>query len=233
MKFNRKKAINLLDKLEFQDLFIEELGWNYCQTDTLNLKVNDSLFQLEAIAEKKGIIVYLCHAKNGQLPDYNTRKKIDTEITNYSQEHLIIYTDKKEQIWQWVRREIGKPLAIREYRYHLKQTGESLIQKLEELYISFEAEENLTLYEVTKRTKKAFDLDKITKKFYDQFQKEHTKFLRFITIISQNFDKNWYTYLMLNRLMFVYFLQKKGFLNSDINYLRNKLSEIKTIVKMK
>src|SRR3989338_4501014 len=32
---------------------------------------------------------------------------------------------------------------------------------------------------------------------------------------------------MLNRLMFVYFTQKKGFLNGDINYLQNKLTECK------
>ena len=32
---------------------------------------------------------------------------------------------------------------------------------------------------------------------------------------------------MLNRLMFIYFIQKKGFLDDDIDYLRNKLQESK------
>ena len=34
---------------------------------------------------------------------------------------------------------------------------------------------------------------------------------------------------MLNRLMFVYFIQKKGFLNEDINYLNNRLAQVKEI----
>ena len=32
---------------------------------------------------------------------------------------------------------------------------------------------------------------------------------------------------MLNRLMFIYFIQRKHFLDNDPNYLRNKLSEVK------
>ena len=33
---------------------------------------------------------------------------------------------------------------------------------------------------------------------------------------------------MLNRLMFCYFIQKKGFLDLNVNYLREKLSWVKT-----
>jgi hypothetical protein len=32
---------------------------------------------------------------------------------------------------------------------------------------------------------------------------------------------------MLNRLMFIYFIQKKGFLGGEANYLRNKLEASK------
>jgi hypothetical protein len=32
---------------------------------------------------------------------------------------------------------------------------------------------------------------------------------------------------MLNRMMFIYFIQKKGFLDGDTNYLANKLKESK------
>ncbi|MEQ8226386.1 MAG: DNA methyltransferase, partial [Candidatus Eremiobacterota bacterium] len=37
------------------------------------------------------------------------------------------------------------------------------------------------------------------------------------------FDKEWYASVMLNRLMFVYFIQKKSFLDNDPDYLRNRL----------
>ena len=37
--------------------------------------------------------------------------------------------------------------------------------------------------------------------------------------------QKWYVSVMLNRLMFIYFIQKKGFLDNDINYLQTKLRE--------
>ena len=36
-------------------------------------------------------------------------------------------------------------------------------------------------------------------------------------------DREWYASVMLNRLMFVYFIQRKGFLDADPAYLRNRL----------
>ncbi len=48
-------------------------------------------------------------------------------------------------------------------------------------------------------------------------------FLDFIKGIQPQGDREWYASLMLNRLMFVYFIQKKGFLDGDPDYLRNRL----------
>ncbi len=39
-------------------------------------------------------------------------------------------------------------------------------------------------------------------------------------------DREWYASLMLNRLMFVYFIQKKGFLDGDTTYLQNRLATV-------
>jgi hypothetical protein len=44
-----------------------------------------------------------------------------------------------------------------------------------------------------------------------------------ITDLKKNRNKQWYTSVMLNRLMFCYFIQKKGFLDGNSNYLRDKL----------
>ncbi len=67
--------------------------------------------------------------------------------------------------------------------------------------------------------------EKVTKKFYGEFKKAHGAFLSFIKGVEQRGDKEWYASLMLNRLMFIYFIQKKGFLDEDIHYLRNKLKQ--------
>ena len=161
------------------------------------------------------------------IPDYATRRKIQREVAKSVHEHLIIYTDAEQttQIWQWVKREPGKPLACREHRYNRGLSGESLIQKLETIAVSFDEEEGLTLIDVRGRVRAAFDVERVTKRFYDRFKTEHTQFLRFLEGLPDQEMERWYASVMLNRLMFIYFIQKKDFLNNDPDYLRTKLGE--------
>jgi hypothetical protein len=63
--------------------------------------------------------------------------------------------------------------------------------------------------------------------FYEEFQKQHAVFLKFITGIPNQGDHEWYASVMLNRLMFLYFIQRKGFLDGDPDYLRNRLRKMK------
>ncbi len=76
----------------------------------------------------------------------------------------------------------------------------------------------------------------MTKKFYDRFQQEHALFMSTIrgcdALDGQKLEKRaWYTSVLLNRLLFLHFLQQQGFLatqqsdqrDGDTNYLRNRL----------
>ena len=56
------------------------------------------------------------------------------------------------------------------------------------------------------RVRAAFDVEKVTKKFYERFKKEQRAFLGFIEGIENMADREWYASLMLNRMMFIYFI---------------------------
>ena len=43
--------------------------------------------------------------------------------------------------------------------------------------------------------------------------------------IKDEKDKHWYSLVLLNRLMFIWFVQKKGFTDDDYNYLEKKLNK--------
>ncbi|MDE0018730.1 MAG: Eco57I restriction-modification methylase domain-containing protein [Candidatus Poribacteria bacterium] len=226
---NERNTRQYLKEAEFENLFIEELGWDR-HTQTLSIIVDETEYHLTAIAEKRGMIVFECPATgtNGRIPDYATRRKIQKQVAKSAHEHFIIYTDteKTTDIYQWVKREQGKPDACREHRYNRdEQSGESLIQKLQAIAFTFEEEEQLTLFEVTGRVGAAFYAERVTKKFYDRFKKEHDTFLKFLNGIPDEEMQKWYVSVMLNRLMFIYFIQKKNFLDSDQNYLSTKLTE--------
>ncbi len=216
---------NYIKQFDLKKLFIE-MGWdNHAQSHQIT--IDDKSFSLSSIAEKRGVQILICT----QIPDYLTRKQIETKVTELVHEHLIIFTDEAQtvQIWQWVARIPHKPTAYREYTYHFGQSGDALIQKLEQISFTLDEEESLTLTTVTEKLKDTFDKEKLTKRFYEQFKKEHAAFLAFIAGIPDVEMQRWYASLMINRLMFIYFIQYKGFLhhpqfpNDDAHYLQQQL----------
>ncbi|TVR19245.1 MAG: SAM-dependent methyltransferase, partial [Anaerolineaceae bacterium] len=221
MTTNPTRLRAYIQKFQFEDLFIEELGWDQYR-DRLEVVVNGDYVTLNAFAEKRGMIAFTVAA----IPDYKTRRKIEQQVAKYHRENIIIYTDaaQTQQVWQWVRRETGKPLANRERQFTNGQSGENIAQVLAVITFSLEEEEDLTIVDVASRVKAAFDLEKVTKRFYDRFKKQHAAFLAFIEGIPDADLQRWYASVMLNRLMFIYFIQRKGFLDNDPDYLRNRLA---------
>ena len=215
MMLSVPRVRHYLKNFELEKLFTEELGWDR-HAARLEVQVDGKTYALRAFAEKRGVQIFLCQADgNGKIPDYNIRQKIEKQVTKSAYEHLIIFVDdtKTTQVWQWVARQPGQPAAYREHPYHPQyQSGEALIQKLNAITIPLDEEEALDLTGTIHKLRDAFDRDRVTKKFYDQFKREHAAFLKFIVGITEQGDKDWYASLMLNRLMFVYFIQKKGFL---------------------
>ncbi len=226
---NAAHARQLLRNFDFRALFIEELGWDR-HNAPLDIVALGSPITLSALAQKRGMVAYHCPTPKGQpLPDYAQRRKIEHQVAKAAHEHLIVFTDlaKTTQIWQWVKREPGKPAACREHTFHPSQPGDALLQKLQAIAFTLDEEETLSLTDVTRRARAGFDVERVTKRFYDRFQKEHAAFLNFIAGITEVADREWYASVMLNRLMFVYFIQRKGFLDGDHDYLRNRLARMR------
>jgi len=66
-------------------------------------------------------------------------------------------------------------------------------------------------------------IEKATRNFYERFKNERKQFVNGIQGIPQVADCEQYASLMLNRLMFLYFIQHKGFLDGDTQYLVHHL----------
>ena len=230
MPLDFQRARPLLQSGNLTKLFVEELGWEPAR-QKLTLRVGETDYAFAAIAEKRGFTAWSCACANGKLPDHTTRLKLDRALTQTSFEHLIVFPthDGATQSWMWVRREPGKPLAARTHEFNRSQPGDSLLQKLQHLYISLEDEERGDVHTLTLSdgARAAFDIEKVTKAFYRDFDTHRKAFLKFIEGIGEVADREWYASVMLNRLMFVYFIQRKGFLDGDTNYLRNRLDRCK------
>lgn len=226
MAIDKARAAAHLKAFDLTKLFIEELGWDRpTSRHAETVEANGQQFTLVPVVDKRGVRIFQCT----DIPDRSTRQRIEREITKRAFEHLIIFTDQAQtkQIWQWVAREKGKPAAFREHSWLASSPPGALLQKLDHISFALSEEESLTLTGTTLRMRDAFDREKITKRFYEDFKKQHDLFLTFIDGLANISDRQWYASLMLNRLMFVYFIQKKRFLNGDIDYLKNKLAQVR------
>lgn len=227
MPADYKRIQQRIQDFDFKGLFTQELMWNHLQTRELQIPVDGVTYTLLPVAER-GMAVYICvPPSDAAFPKYPARRKIDVQVSKSAREHIIIFHDaaKTVQIWQWVKREAGKPSACREQIYYAGQSADALTQKVQG--IQFSLEDEPSVLETRARVGAAFDVEKVTKKFYEQFKKEHDAFLKFIKGIPEEHLQRWYVSVMLNRLMFIYFIQKKGFLAGDQNYLASRLAESK------
>ena len=219
-----------LQEFDFRGLFIEGLGWNFYEAEIFSIRVNNHEYSLNPVAEKAGFAVFECNPDaDGLIPAYPIRRKIEHQVAKRAFEHLIVFVDAQRtiQIWQWVKREPGKSAACREQKFHQGQRGDPLLQRISQIAFSLNEEPNLNISAVASRVRKALDVERVTKRFYEHFRKELNAFGSFVEGITSQGDRDWYASLMLNRMMFVYFVQKQGFLDANVNYLRDRLNSVR------
>ncbi|MBP7613763.1 MAG: SAM-dependent methyltransferase, partial [Paludibacter sp.] len=219
---NRSTFNQYLTFAQFAEFF-NELGWDRAgsQLDSA-ITVDDTDYEFKAVSQKRGFIIYV--AEVDAIPQNAQCRKIDIKLRRYSNDYILIFTKPGSEHHLWIT-----PVKTVEKRdlvtieYQNPAQAEFLFSKLND--ISFEIAEEVTIVDVTTRIHKAFEVNagKITKDFYAGFKQQHKSFANFIQGIDVEGDKQWYASVMLNRLMFCYFIQKKGFLNFDEHYLRNKL----------
>lgn len=218
-----------IKQFRFKQLF-NELGWDLpAQQQPYSVVLGDDTWLLEVVAVKKGVQILHCLPDaQGALPDYATRQKIERKVTPDVREHLIVFTDaaKTTQVWQWVSRMQGKTAQYREVHFRGGEAPELLTQKLSRLKFTLDEEELLTVLGVTARLDDAAPRDKVTKKFYTEFEKQRKAFAAFIEgIPGVDEHQRWYTAVLIDRLMFLWFLQEKSFLDNNKTYLQGRLAK--------
>ena len=214
----------------FKELFVSEMLWNNPTGATLlpEITIDDTTFRIEQIAGRSGFQILQCEVD--EIPNSSVCRKLDAKIRRNAENYICIFfvPGTRHHLWVASVKKVEKrDIVLIEYDT-LDKAG-FLFEKMESL--SFALEDKPTIIDIIGKVQAAFliNSEKITKDFYAGFKKEHHNFATFITGIDDNIadndnkNKQWYTSVMLNRLMFCYFIQKKGFLDGDVDYLRHKL----------
>ena len=216
----------------FSDLFIQ-LGWDKenLSAEPLMLKLRDGEnLPVTRVVEKRGFVVCVCDAGVNYPSGKSDRRRLINQLARHHYEHLLIVCSEGRQCWTVAIRPQNRPLRTVEVEWNEGQDIQPLMEKLDGLIFDISEEDTLGITDVVDRVRSVFmeNAEKITKKFYGEFQNELSAFAKFIKGIGEQVSKEWYAALMLNRLMFIYFIQKKRFLDGDVDYLENRLTETKT-----
>ena len=215
---------------DFKGLFVSEMLWNNPTgaTQLPEINIDNTTFHIEQIAERKGFQILHCHVE--QIPSSAICKKIDHKIRKNAENYICIFIlpETLHHLWVAPVKKVEKRDVVL-VEYDSLDKAAFLFEKMKGL--SFSLDDDLTILDIIEKVQAAFliNSEKITKDFYAGFKKEHSNFAKFITGIDdhigdkENKNKQWYASVMLNRLMFCYFIQKKEFLDGDVDYLRHKL----------
>ena len=230
----KRQFLSLISEGAFRELFVSELGWNRFrgQAQLPAITVDEVDYCFTTIAERNGFQILTCSVD--AIPTNSICKKIDTKLRRQANDYIAIYQLGSTEHHLWV-----VPVKANEKRdlvlveYETAEKADLLYSKIEGF--SFNLGEDTTIVDLRSKVQGAFAVnsEKITKDFYAGFKKEHSAFVKFISGIDDdladkdNRNKQWYTSIMLNRLMFCYFIQKKGFLDLNPDYLRHKLDWVR------
>ncbi|WP_396432967.1 Eco57I restriction-modification methylase domain-containing protein [Limnohabitans sp.] len=185
-----------------------------------------------------GGVVAIQVVVDGGWPDEAQRLRVWKHVAHSHAENLLIFTNQQtnasQSQWYWVKRDkhpgTGKPrLTSRRHDYFKGQPVDLFASKLQAMVVELselDTAGRLPVLEAARRIQAALDVEKTTKKFFTAYQQQHLELLGHIQGIENERDKRWYASVLLNRLMFVWFMQKKFFLDGgNADYLRTKLIE--------
>ena len=229
-----------LAAFDFPSLFVDVLGWNQAPASSRSWQDDGTAhhpFARRMVAELGGVAVLQVVTPEG-WPDEATRSSVWKHLSHQHAENILIFTDRREAAsqsqWYWVKRgrdeATGKPkFTPRRHDYFRGQPVDLFASKLQAMVVELselDASGRMPVLEAARRIQAALDVDKTTKKFFLRYSEQHAKLLEQIEGIADDRDRRWYASVILNRLMFVWFLQKKFFLDGgNTDYLITKLAE--------
>ncbi len=228
-KLQIERVRDRLQAFDFKRLFIEDLGWSHARgAKPVTLMIANESWQATPIAELSGVVVFLLAG----LPDRSTRLAIHKALSEHAHENLVIFVDHAveptQSLWLWVKRE-GSKRFPREHLYVRGQPGDLFISKLSGIVVDInELDErgHFPLAQLVERMRSALDVERITKKFFREYDAQRLIFVELIQGIPDERDRRWYASVLMNRLMFVWFLQRKHFLDGGNHaYLTDKMAE--------
>lgn len=213
-----------------QTTFIETLGWLAPHKASIKVSVGEKVVKVKVLAQLAGAAVVEVDEPGKASTQWH--RKVDSELKKHFSERLTRFSNSAGDSWYWPKKLASGAISYDRLETIHGKLPDFLAQRLAGL--AFTAKEHSTPglvspNEVRNRIRGQFESTKVTSDFFKKFKEKHDFLKSEIRGLPDQQTASSYATLILNRLMFVYFLQKKEFLNNDSNYLKNCLNKVQAL----
>lgn len=209
---------------------IETMLWNLPASEEVSVVVDGSVTKVEVLAELPGAAFLQTSAP---LPDATLWfKQVDKELAKRFSERIIRFQSLHEDSWFWPKKLASGSLSYERLTTGHNQLPDYLAQRLAGLAFTSKDHQTPGLINpvsVKEKIRGQFESSKVTSDFFKKFKEKHEFLSKEISGVPSVHEASSYSTLILNRLMFIYFLQKKEFLNGDPSYLKTCLKKVQNL----
>ncbi|MBC7353224.1 MAG: hypothetical protein H5U08_12755, partial [Thermogutta sp.] len=231
------KAPNAQQRL--RRLFAEILNWDVPQEQDFSLPNLSSVSQqltVIPVARAAGLPVFLISWPKANLPGVMARRAVQKKLSERNVEHLVCYINQSaDQLsFVWARRRGDGKIELRTLPYEVGSPARTTIEQLAKLALAENELTSLSISTLTDRLDSAFSVEAVTDRFFEDYKQVFEDLQNLLR--KGNRDPRWahdYALQFLNRLMFLYFIQRKRFadegywLGSDPRFIPNFWKEYK------
>lgn len=209
---------------------LEGMLWGLPATQSVSVNVDGSVVTVDVLAELPGAAFLQTRAPSPDATSWF--KQVDRELAKRFPERLVRFQHPQEDSWFWPKKLASGSLSYERLVTGHNQLPDYLAQRLAGL--AFSAKDHQTLgainpVSVKEKIRGQFESSKVTSDFFKKFKEKHEFLTKEISGIPSADEASSYSTLIMNRLMFIYFLQKKEFLNGDPNYLKTCLTKVQEL----
>ncbi|HPP12249.1 MAG TPA: hypothetical protein PKW42_05890, partial [bacterium] len=219
-------------------LFCEILHWGaprgmQQQQREIGAPVNRTL-TVHPVAQLSGLPVFRVDWPENRLPGVTARRAVQRALKPAHAEHLLCYVtaDQKQTAFTWARERPDEKIELRTLPYEVGTAARTTIERLGELAFSLD-ELGLTgqplITAVTDKLNRAFDVEAVTKAFFLGYKQVFADLQD--RLARATGDRIWahdYALQLLNRLLFLYFIQRKRWLGGNPQFLADFWRAYKT-----
>ncbi len=186
--------------------------------------------KLTLLASHNGFSVFWVRMNKNKLLRTPERTIIN-KLTSEFPYNMIVLSNSDDSQWDFVNMKLVKEVETEENKDPRKRQilRRIRIEEIERLHTATQRiamlsvpEDGASNLELQKRHDDAFDVEAVSEAFFKHFQQVFSRLRD--SLADQTGDKEWahaYTLQFLNRLMFIYFIQKNRWLGDDPEFVRS------------